>query len=73
MGKSQSLGKMEGAICSIVEIHNLRNIHLTTVACMYNEQRNTHLKLLPENKTKVPNWDNHRKRGTFVICNMKVN
>lgn len=40
---------------------------------MYNEQRNTHFKLLPQNKAKVPKCDKHTKRGTFVICNRKVN
>lgn len=73
MGKLQSLDKMEAGIYSIVKIHSFRNILLTIMVCMYNEQSNTHFKLLPESKAKVPKWDKHTKRGMLITCNMKVN
>jgi len=64
---------MEAGIYSIVEIHSFRNMHLTIIVYMHNEQRNTHFKLLPESKAKVPKWDKHTQRGMSVICNMKPN
>lgn len=70
MGKLQSLDKMEAGIYSIVEIHSFRNMHLTIIVHMYNEQRNTHVKLLPESKAKVPKWDKHTQRERNV-CHMQ--
>lgn len=45
---------MEAGIYSTVEIRSFRNIHLTIIVYTYNKQRNTHFKLLPESKAKVP-------------------
>lgn len=45
---------MEAGIYSIIGIHTIRNIDLTLIVYMYNEQRNTHFKLLPE-RTKSLN------------------
>lgn len=38
MGKLWSLHRMEAGIYSIVEIHSFRNIQLTIMVYMYNEQ-----------------------------------
>lgn len=45
---------MEAGIYSAVEIHRFRNTLLTIMVYMHNELRNTHFKLLPESKGKVP-------------------
>lgn len=48
---------MEAGIYSVVDIHSFRNIHSTIIIHIYKKQRNTHLKLLPESKAKIPKWD----------------